>query len=105
MSMNTVSEENVVEWIAELLRADFEAASDGYVFTGGACGDLKLQVQSSRIHSVLSILANKQEQNETTLFDGRSYESLVREESRFGLPLLRRERNEVIRGPRQWNGL
>jgi hypothetical protein len=88
----TVSEQEATAWIAELLRATVQEAPDGqYEFKSrrGAEEDRWL-LSRVRLSAVLTQLASLTARHDTVLFDGSTYESLVRDESRFGVSPIRR---------------
>jgi hypothetical protein len=85
----------VAEWISGVLRGDVEQTPDGYTIGGPGLNDRRVALSSARVHEINQILSAKRHDGGTVLWDGRTYEVLVREESRFGPPLLLRETGHI----------
>jgi hypothetical protein len=93
----SVDEKDLVGWLSTILRADLTEAEGEYIFSFRSNSELKLQITSLQIQSILESLNNKQEQNETALFDGRNYECLAKDESRDRMPLFRRGEGQILK--------
>jgi hypothetical protein len=89
------SPEDVAAGIVEVLRGSVEPTPDGCRIDGPGFGERRLALANARIHQINEILQNKREDGGTVLWDSRTYEGLVREETRFGPSLLLREHGHV----------
>src|SRR5262245_42889566 len=81
---NLPSENELTNWLADLLRADVQLEEGIYVFSSRGSHNIRKHVVSAAsLRDVLARLSNKEEYDDTALVDAKSYEVLVREESRF----------------------
>ncbi len=83
--------EQVAAWIAEVMRGEVETSTDGFLISGRGLNDRRISLTNARVHDLNSVLQQRHQDDETVLWDSRTFEMLVREESRFGPPLFLRE--------------
>lgn len=98
MSPNTplvASPEQIAAWIAEVTRGTVQECEGGCLISGHGLHERRLLLKSARVHELNEALQQHQHSDETVLWNGRTYEALIREESRFGPPLFLREQGHI----------
>ena len=68
-------------WIADVLRAEMVETSSAYEFDMGRFKEIKPSLDKGRLSEVIAKLQSLDVSDETTLWDSRSYEVLLRDES------------------------
>lgn len=95
--------ERVTKTIALLLRADYSFEQENHVFVART-GGMRTSITHERLEAIFTGLSRKQIQSQTTLVDSRSYEMLVREESRYAPSILYRSADSIHKKDNE-NGL
>jgi hypothetical protein len=87
----TVTEQDAIAWLSEITGAELRDTDDVYFFKPRR-GDNEQEwsLPKTRLTMILARLTTLTAKDDTVIFDSSSYESLVRDESRFGVSLVRR---------------
>lgn len=89
----------LVQLIADALRADVELVDEVYTFTTELRMNIareyerrkiEIQLEASKLTELMGSLAGKEKRAETALYDSNRYEILVREQTSYGPSILRR---------------
>ena len=89
------SPEQIATWIAESLRGEPEPTADGCTIGVPGFAGRRLVLSNARVRTINDSLGQKLQNGGTALWDNRSHEILIREEARFGPPLLLREQGHI----------
>jgi hypothetical protein len=85
-----LQDQEIVSLISEFMRSEVTETADEFAFAPRLTGGRPVRLTHQQLGELRTSLGDKDEREETALYSRESYERLVKDESRFGLPSIRR---------------